>query len=66
MEDLKFFMFNILLILIGVVILLLTTLLFELDFIKAHISRVFVVYILMLLEFFVFGRIIYLTEPLKK
>lgn len=62
MEDLKFFMFNILLILIGVVILLLTTLLFELDFIKAHISRVFVVYILMLLEFFVCGRIIYLRN----
>lgn len=65
MNDLKIFLFNVVVILIGLVILFITSLFFELRFIQSHVSRQLVVWFVMLLEFFVMIRIIYLYNKIR-
>lgn len=64
MNDLKIFVFNVVVLLIGLAFLFTTSLFFELKFIQAHISRQIVVCFIMILEFFIMLRIIYLYNRL--
>lgn len=64
MSDLKIFAFNMVVVVLGVVLLFLTSLLFELKFVNEHISRQLVVYFVMVFEFFIMARIIYLYNKI--
>jgi|GEM_PF-4782334 len=64
MSDLKIFLFNLTVVMLGVVLLFVTSFLFNLRFINEHISREIIVYVLMAFEFFIMARIIYLYNKI--
>lgn len=65
MKDLKIFLFNLIVIILGVIILLVTSLLFNLNFVQAHVTRQIIVGIVMLVEFYLVSRIIYEYNKIK-
>lgn len=56
------FIINIIIILIGVLLMLATSLLLEIDFISHLAVRQIIIYILIVLELYITGRIIYLLN----
>lgn len=64
-NELKIFLFNIAIILLCAVTLLFTSLLLDWRFIDAYFARQMVVYVLMLVQVFVYVRILLLYNNLK-
>lgn len=64
-NSIKTFMLSLALILLAVITLLVTTLLLDVDFIRRFFARQMVVYLLMLVEAFIFARILFLFNNVR-
>jgi|GEM_PF-4934520 len=64
-KEFKNFIFSISMIILCAFALLLTTLLLDIDFINKYVARQMVVYILMIIEAFIFIRIIILFNNIR-
>lgn len=61
-KEITLFIINIAIIVLSAIALLVTSLLFEINFIQQHFSRQLIIYIIMAIEAFIFIRIILLLN----